>query len=99
MDDSVAYVHEDDSPNEVIETFFKTREQLFIVVNSSEEYLGIVLLDDVLLGLLGARIGSDFTQFDDLKAVAAKNHNASINQEDETDSLETITEIDETVVE
>jgi CBS domain containing-hemolysin-like protein len=43
-----------------------------IVVNSFEEYIGIVTIEDVLEQIVGKQIVDEFDQYDDLRAVAAK---------------------------
>lgn len=72
MDEDVVYVHENDSLADVLDAFFKTKRQLFVVVNSFEEYVGIITLDDVVLQLLGAQVSGEFVQFDDKKAVSQR---------------------------
>lgn len=72
MQSDVRYVHEDDSLNEVLQTFFKTKHQLFVVVNSFEEYVGIVTLEHVMQQLLGGFPDSGFDQHHDVTAVANK---------------------------
>lgn len=49
----VYYVHESDSLAEALHIFHQTRHQLLVAVNSFEEYVGIVTLEDILQRLVG----------------------------------------------
>jgi CBS domain containing-hemolysin-like protein len=99
MDDLLVYVHEDDSLNDIVETFFKTKSQFFIVVNGFEEYVGIVTLDDVLLSLLGARMSSESVSSEDAKAVSSRHQTPNEDVQNPEQIIETDTEAEETVVE
>ncbi len=68
----VAYVHENDSLEEALRALNETHQQLLVVVNSFNEYVGIVTLSDILQELLGEAIEGSFNQHDDRKAVAAR---------------------------
>lgn len=80
MDADITYVHENDSLSQVLHAFFATRQPLFVVVNSHEEYVGIITLDGILEQLLGkASVGSDDETFDEhhnMSAVAARHPKA-----------------------
>ncbi|HSH18539.1 MAG TPA: CBS domain-containing protein [Candidatus Saccharimonadales bacterium] len=71
----VYYVHEDQDLYHVLHAFMKTKHHLFIVVNSFEEFVGIVTIEDVLEQVIGAkieeRIEDEFNRYDDPRAVAA----------------------------
>lgn len=49
---AVTYVHADDTLAEVLHMFYQTKQQLFIVLDIEEEYLGVVFLEDILRSLL-----------------------------------------------
>jgi len=49
----VCYVHEDFSLGQVWQTFIKTKHNLFIVVNSFEEFVGIITIEDVIAQVIG----------------------------------------------
>ena len=66
------FLHESDSLREALHAFFVTNYPLFVVVNSFEEYVGIVTMQSILRQLLGHLPGDDFEQYSDLKAVAAR---------------------------
>jgi CBS domain containing-hemolysin-like protein len=72
MHHQVCYVHEDQSLGEALRAILKTHQQLFVVVNSFEEYVGIITLEDVLEEVIGQQIMDEFDQYEDLRAVAAR---------------------------
>lgn len=72
MNDKVYYIHEDDSLSQALHAFFATNHALFIVVNSFEEYIGIVSVEKILEQLLGHIPGDDFNQYADAEAVASR---------------------------
>ena len=72
MNKQVCYVHEDEPLMNALSAILKTHQQLFIVVNSFEEYVGVVSMEDVLEEIIGKQIVDEFDQYEDLRAVAAK---------------------------
>ena len=72
MDKTVYYLHESDSLSEALHAFFVTNCPLFVVVNSFEEYVGVVTIEAVLRQLLGHIPGDSFEQYTDASAVAAR---------------------------
>jgi CBS domain containing-hemolysin-like protein len=70
MDKEVYYLHENDPLDQALHAFFKTNCPLFVVVDSSEEYVGIVSIDNILHQLLGHIPGEDFEHYHDKAAVA-----------------------------
>lgn len=68
----VCYIHEEQSLIEALQAILKTRRHLFIVVNSFEEYVGVITIEDVLENIIGRPIVDEFDQYEDLRAVAAK---------------------------
>lgn len=72
MKKGVAYVHEDQSLHDALQAILKTHRQLFIVVNSFEEYVGIITIEDILETILGTAIIDEFDQYEDVRAVAAR---------------------------
>lgn len=67
----LTYVHEDFTLYQTLQAFIKTKQHLFIVVNSFEEYVGIITIEDVLERVIGKLIVDEFDHYDDLRAVAA----------------------------
>jgi CBS domain containing-hemolysin-like protein len=85
MRKQIAYIHEDATLRQALQAFLKTRQQLCIVVNQFEDYVGILTLEDVLEQVIGKAILDEFDEYEDLRAVAArmakKEHEAHIKQE------------------
>lgn len=99
---NVYYVHEADSLGEALHAFFVTNHPVFVVVNTSEEYVGIITVEHILRVLLGHLPGDDFGQYADLEAVAARHtriRKAKEPEEPEDNSDETPVKTDEEVVE
>lgn len=78
MRDDVLYIHEDYTLQQALQAFLKTKHHLFVVVNSFEEFVGILTIEDVLEQVIGKQIVDEFDAFDDIRAVAesaaAKEH-------------------------
>lgn len=72
MSKRVYYVHEDQSLHDAFQAILKTHHQLFVVVNSFEEFVGIITMEDVLETMIGKLIVDEFDQYADLRAVAAR---------------------------
>ncbi len=72
MRDTVVYVHEEQSLHDALQALLKTRQHLFIVVNSFEEYVGIITAEDILEHIIGKPIMDEFDQYEDLRSVAAR---------------------------
>lgn len=70
MDKNVYYLHENDSLSQALHAFSATHKPVFIVVNSFEEYVGIVTIEGILRQLLGHIPGEDFEQYHDKQTVA-----------------------------
>jgi len=68
----VYFLHESDTLREALHAFFVTNCPLFVVVNSFEEYVGIVTIESVLRQLLGHIPGDEFEQYTNLSAVASR---------------------------
>ena len=68
----VYFLHESDTLREALHAFFVTNYPMFVVVNSFEEYVGIVTIESVLRQLLGHLPGDEFEQYTNLAAVAAR---------------------------
>ena len=72
MDTAVYYLHENDTLSEALHAFFVTNHPLFVVVDSFEEYVGIITVEGILQQLLGHIPGDDFDQYSDSAAVASR---------------------------
>jgi CBS domain containing-hemolysin-like protein len=95
MKSTVYYLHENDSLSQALHAFFVTNCPLFVVVNSFEEYVGILTIENVLRQLLGHVPGDDFDQYADPQLVAARH--SQTKKSDQSD--ETPVKTDDEVVE
>lgn len=71
MREDVYYVHEDFTLHQALQAFLKTKHHLFIVVNSFEEFVGILTIEDILEKVIGKPIIDEFDTYEDMRAVAA----------------------------
>lgn len=76
MNKEVFYVHENDPLAQALHAFFATHQPLFVVVNSFEEYVGIITLEGILHQLLGEVPGDGFEDHHSAAAVAARHPKA-----------------------
>lgn len=87
--DDLAYIHEEQSLSDALQAILKTHQQQYIAVNSFEEYVGIITMEDVLEQIIGKPIIDEFDQYDDMRAVAAraakKEHKEHVNDEKPTE--------------
>jgi CBS domain containing-hemolysin-like protein len=70
MHQPVCYIHEDQTLKQALGAILKTHQQLFIVVNSFEEYVGVVSIEDILEEIIGKQIVDEFDQYEDMRSVA-----------------------------
>jgi len=71
MKPKVCYVHEEQTLRNALDAVLKTHQQLFVVVNSFEEYIGVISIEDILERALGQQIVDEFDNYEDMRAVAA----------------------------
>lgn len=96
MHPKVCYIHEEQSLYDALQAILKTHQHMLIVVNSFEEYVGIVTIEDVLEQIIGKPIIDEFDEYDNLRAVAAriaqkehkKHEQAEKPTEESTDTVE-----------
>lgn len=97
MSKQVCYVHEDQPLTEALQAILKTHQQLFVVVNSFEEYVGIVTIEDIMETIVGKQIVDEFDQYDDLRAVAKKladkEHKDHIVTDSPHENIQEVTEV------
>lgn len=96
MRKEVCYVHEDQTLYDALQAILKTRHHLLLVVNSFEEYVGVLTIEDVLEQIIGDTIVDEFDQYDDLRAVAQR---AANKEHSEHEEVPTTVETDHEVVE
>jgi CBS domain containing-hemolysin-like protein len=72
MKSHLTYVHEDFTLYQTLQAFLKTKKHLFLVVNSFEEFVGIITIEDIIEQIIGKQIVDEFDRYDDLRAVAAE---------------------------
>jgi CBS domain containing-hemolysin-like protein len=72
MHKGVCYVHEEQNLYDALQAILKTHQQLLVVVNSFEEYVGIITMEDVLEQIIGKPILDEFDEYENLRAVAAR---------------------------
>ncbi len=85
MKKQALYLHEEQSLHDALQAILKTHHHLFVVVNSFEEYVGIITIEDVLEQIVGKPIVDEFDQYEDMRAVAVviaqKEHEQHIEDE------------------
>jgi metal transporter CNNM len=70
MRNDVYYVHEEELLDRALNVFLKTNHHLLIVVNTFEEFVGVVSMEDIIEQILGRQIIDEFDEHADLRAVA-----------------------------
>jgi CBS domain containing-hemolysin-like protein len=68
----VYYINEDSNLRQALSAFLKTHHHMLIVVNSFEEVIGVLSIEDVLEQIIGEPINDEFDNYDSLRAVASK---------------------------
>lgn len=76
MQPRVSYLHEKDSLLDAVHEYYRRKHQLFVVVNSSNEYVGIITIKDIFGELLGAQIVEIHDEPTDRKATASRHGEA-----------------------
>jgi CBS domain containing-hemolysin-like protein len=75
MDGKLFYLHESDSLSEALHAFFVTNHSMFVVINSFEEYVGIITIESILKELLGHIPGDDFDSYTNKVSVSKRHAN------------------------
>jgi CBS domain containing-hemolysin-like protein len=103
MKREVVYVHEEQSLADALQAILKTHKHMYVVVNSFEEYVGIVTIEDVIERIVGKPIIDEFDEYDDVRAVAArvaqKEHEEHVSDGKEAEPSDEPTPEDKEVVE
>lgn len=71
MKKRLSYVHEDFTLYQTLQAFLKTKQHLFLVVNSFEELVGMITIEDILRKMVGKLPADEFDRYEDPAAVAA----------------------------
>ena len=66
------YINEDSNLRQALDAFLKTHHHMLVVVNSFEEIVGVLSIEDVLEQIVGKPIIDEFDSYENLRAVAAK---------------------------
>jgi CBS domain containing-hemolysin-like protein len=69
----VYFINEDCNLRQSLNAFLRTHHHLLIVVNSFEEMVGIITLEDVLEQIIGKQIIDEFDNYENMRAVASMN--------------------------
>lgn len=72
MQGDLVYIHEEQPLTDALQAILRTHRLQYIVINSFEEFVGIITLEDVIEQIVGRPIIDEFDQYDDLRAVAAR---------------------------
>lgn len=70
MRKEVLFVHEEDPLDTTLQLLLKTNHHMLVVVNSFEEFVGVVTIEDVIEEVIGRQIVDEFDQHTDLRVVA-----------------------------
>lgn len=70
MQADVFYVNDDFTVEQLLHAFTQTKQHVLIVVDNFAEFVGTVTVEAALQAVLGRNIVTDFSQYDDLQAVA-----------------------------
>ncbi len=96
MRKKVFFLHEDQSLHDALQAVLTTHHHMFIVVNSFEEFVGVISSEDVFEAIVGKPIMDEFDKYEDMRAVAARaakkdheEHEANDEEPEETEPIET----------
>jgi metal transporter CNNM len=81
----VFFINEDNSLLQALDAFLKTHHHLLIVVNSFEEVVGVLSLEDVLEQILGRQIVEEFDNYENPRAVASQEAKQQPEEQKETE--------------
>lgn len=70
MRKDVYFVHEEQSLDHALRAFLRTNHHLLLVVNTFEEFVGVITIEDVIEEIIGKNIQDEFDQHEDMRAVA-----------------------------
>lgn len=70
MHKPVNYVNQERELDHVLQAFIKTKQHLFVVVNSFAEITGLITIEDIVEQVLGRPIIDEFDKYDSMRDVA-----------------------------
>lgn len=79
MNPRLFYIHQDQPLAALIAAFLRTGQHLFIVINDSEEAVGIITIEDVLRQLVGSEEPRHNLEYEDPHAIAKSGATASLS--------------------
>lgn len=74
MSKKVYYLHDEESLDQALQAFLASKHHLFMVVNSFEDIVGVVTIEDILEQLIGRPIEGEFDQHSNKHDVAKRLH-------------------------
>jgi CBS domain containing-hemolysin-like protein len=74
MDQTVYYLHEDDTLTEALHAFYVTNEPLFVVVNGKGDHVGVITMAAMLKQLLGELPGASAESYAEHCEIAGRHH-------------------------
>lgn len=95
MRQELCYIHEDQSLYDALQAILKTRQHLLIVINSEAEYVGVLMIEEVLEQAVGNPVIDNFDQYEDARAVATRG--AEKPQPDAVEATASVTTDDEVI--
>ncbi len=84
----VYFMHDEMRLDQALGIFLKSKHHLFVVVNSFEDTVGVVTIEDVVEQLIGHQTDDEFDSYDDKKAVAKHSHRKKHTDTVPTDVVE-----------
>lgn len=80
MKSQVYYVNEELKLGHVLQAILKTKHHMFVAVDSFEEVVGVITIEDILEQIIGQPIMDEFDKYEDLRAVAQLDANNKDNK-------------------
>lgn len=77
MEPRVYYIHQDQSLDQALAAFLRSRHHLFVVVDDEGHTVGLISLEDVTEALLGRAVQDEFDDHENPRAVAGRGKKSS----------------------